>query len=818
MLRSSTKIALIFTLLLLTACMHTETCRETSALNPETTPFLGIGYRIATGLDRITGIEIPHGILVAHMVSGSSAEKAGIKVNDIIIAYDSVRLENQKESEVLQAFSDYIKKRKSVGDEMTLRVIRTETAIEGTENEKSLAITNRADLENLLDDQKPGEIFNFSIKKEAHLIDIVAILGERESFTTETPPENSLLFPEYEKLSNPYSDLAKQLINEFDIENAYLDLLKRYDEDEREYDPFRLNLFRYIHRDPLRFLPVAEKVSWDLEALGKTNDLTAIIDYEAKLIDESPDDAGETIEFPTSKDPEVHLSFIRDIVLRALDLRNRAIETLDKDERKFLSENLPPFIDDGFESDSSDSKNKAEKIRKTLRLLEKINYGALLKSAKILSQLTDAEWLSDFERSMIDYPSPQPFIIEGVSGAVLFAEETEAGLIIIGGRTANRYESEAAVLIDLGGNDFYGGSPASATGDRPLSIIVDFSGNDEYSATKTFAEGAGILGTGILLDLEGDDIYHSISFSQGVGIAGIGILADRGGNDEYFGQEYNQGVGFWGMGLLFDSGGEDSYRSHLFAQGVGGPKGVGLLLDNSGDDSYYATGKEPSSYGTPGIFRGYSQGFGIGFRHHASGGIGILIDSAGHDRFRAGNFSQGGGYYFGLGILKNSGNEDDEYIASRYGQGFSAHSAAGILIDEGGNDHYSGSVGALQGAAWDMGIAALLDRSGNDTYESAGLFFSQGAAAHNGFSFFIDSAGEDRYLFEEEEKVSKNTYHGGYSLSFIIDDGGDVDSYNESRDGNDQIQLGGEYRIRADLDRTVEEMLQKNSLRHLRVE
>jgi hypothetical protein len=117
-----------------------------------------------------------------------------------------------------------------------------------------------------------------------------------------------------------------------------------------------------------------------------------------------------------------------------------------------------------------------------------------------------------------------------------------------------------------------------------------------------------------------------------------------------------------------------------------------------------------------------------------------------------------------------------------------------------------------------MGIAALLDRSGNDTYESAGLFFSQGAAAHNGFSFFIDSAGEDRYLFEEEEKVSKNTYHGGYSLSFIIDDGGDVDSYNESRDGNDQIQLGGEYRIRADLDRTVEEMLQKNSLRHLRVE
>ncbi|MEA3471207.1 MAG: PDZ domain-containing protein, partial [Thermodesulfobacteriota bacterium] len=759
-----------------------------------------------------------HGIRVAQVVSGSSAQKAGIKVDDIIIAYDSVRLENQKEGELLQSFSSYIKKEKSVGEDITLRVIRTETAIEGNKDEKSLAITNRADLESLLDDQKPGEILDFRVKKEAHLMEIVATLGEKESFTAEAPPENSLLFPEYEALSDPYSDMARQLIDEFDIGNAYLDLLKRYDEDELEYDAFRLNLFRYIHRDPLRFLSVAETVSGELEVLGKKNGLAAIIDYGAKLIDEPTEDTDETIEFPSSKDPDTHLSFIRDVVSNSVNLRNRAFETLEEGDKEFLSDNLPLFIDDGFESTSSDTDNNGEKTRKILQLLEKINYGTLLKSAKSLSQLANAEWLSDFETSMIDYCSPQPVTIQGVGGTILFAEETKAGLIIIGGRDANRYEREAAVLIDLGGNDFYGGNPASATGDRPLSIIIDFSGNDEYSATENFAEGAGILGTGILLDLVGNDTYHGVAFSQGVGIAGIGILADRGGNDEYFGQKYNQGVGFWGMGLLIDSEGEDSYRSHLFAQGVGGPRGIGLLLDNSGDDSYYATGKEPSSYGTPGIFRGYSQGFGIGFRHHASGGIGMVIDSAGHDRFRAGNFSQGGGYYFGLGILRNSGNEDDEYIASHYGQGFSAHSAAGILIDEGGSDHYSGHVGALQGAAWDLGIAALIDRSGNDTYESAGLFFSQGAAAHNGFSFFIDMAGEDRYLFEEEEKVSKNTYHGGYSLSFVIDSGGDPDFYNESREGNNLIRLDGEYGIRADLDKTVAEMLQKNSFRYLMVE
>ncbi len=817
MLKPLLRTVLIIFLFLLTACVQLETVRDIGEVQSKTQPFLGIGYRIATGLEGMTGVETPHGIGVARVVSGSSAEKAGIRVDDIIIGYDSISLERQKENEVLQAFSDYIKEKKAVGDEMTLRIIRTETVIEGKSNETDLSIANLADLERLLEDQKPGEVIDFSVEKKVHLIDIVATLGERELFTAEPPPENSLLFPEYETLTDPYSDLAKELIAAFDIEDAYQDILKRYGDDELEYDAFRLNLFRYIHRDPLKFTPVAEKVSGELEAIGKENNLTAIIDYGAQLIDEPPFDAGETMEYPTSKEPEVHLSFIREIVLRALDLRNRAIETLNKEERDFLLKNLPSFIDDGFESDSSES-DQAEKIRKTLQLLEKINYGDLFKSAKILGQLSDTEWLSDFETAMVDYRSPQPVTVQGIGGTILVAEETEAGLVVVGGRDENRYEREATVLIDLGGNDFYGGNPASATGDRPLSIIVDFSGNDEYSATENFAEGAGILGTGILLDMAGDDIYHGTAFSQGVGIAGIGILADRGGNDEYFGQEYNQGAGFWGMGFLLDSGGKDSYRSHLFAQGVGGPKGLGLLLDNSGDDSYYATGKEPSSYGTPGIFRGYSQGFGIGYRHHASGGIGILIDSEGCDRFRAGNFSQGGGYYFGLGILRNSGNGDDEYIASRYGQGFSAHSAAGILIEGGGDDHYSGHVGALQGAAWDLGIAALVDRSGNDTYESDGLFFSQGAAAHNGFSYLIDGRGEDIYRFEEEGKVSKNTYHGGYSLSFVIDSGGNADFYNESRDGNNRIHLEGEYGIRSDLDRTVEEIVQEKSFRNLMVE
>ena len=36
-----------------------------------------------------------------------------------------------------------------------------------------------------------------------------------------------------------------------------------------------------------------------------------------------------------------------------------------------------------------------------------------------------------------------------------------------------------------------------------------------------------------------------------------------------------------------------------------------------------------------------------------SGGVALLYDGGGKDRYEAGNFSQGGGYYFGIGMLSS---------------------------------------------------------------------------------------------------------------------------------------------------------------------
>jgi hypothetical protein len=522
--------------------------------------------------------------------------------------------------------------------------------------------------------------------------------------------------------------------------------------------------------------------------------------------------------FPASLDPEAQIQYILNTTGESLRHRDLAFSAMDASDREFLARNLEAFVADLIASSSEKREisapaenvykgrsggSEAPKMNRDLRMMQlahDIDFQALLKSAALLAALGHPPFLSALEASLAGLPPRPDFRVKGIGGPVLYFEETPLGRIAIGGEGANYYSLDAAVIIDLGGDDVYadaGGAKGSAA---PVTVVIDLGGDDQYAATAFVSQGSGFMGTAILIDKSGDDTYTGAPLSQGAGVMGVGILVDYDGDDRYFGQELAQGIGFWGFGLLLDTGGADRYHSHLFAQGVGGPKGVGLLVDIKGPDAYLATGKHRGTYGSKGIFSGFSQGFGFGFRGYTSGGIGVLIDAEGQDKFRAGNFSQGGGYFFGLGILKNAGREDDVYLGSRYGQGFSAHSAMGILIDDGGNDRYSGQVGALQGAAWDKGAAALIDKSGDDLYDTELQFFSQGAAAHNGFSLFLDQSGTDRYRFQDGDKIGGNHYHGGISLSFFIDSGGGEDQYNGSLGKNGATSLSGEYGIMADLD------------------
>jgi len=365
--------------------------------------------------------------------------------------------------------------------------------------------------------------------------------------------------------------------------------------------------------------------------------------------------------------------------------------------------------------------------------------------------------------------------------------------VVVGGPGPNRYSmSNLGAVYDVGGDDRYEYGGMGPDGAISLRLVVDLAGNDVHEATADFEGPAtGVFGLSLLDDRAGDDTYRSAkAFSIGAGLVGVGILLDHAGNDTYENRGadagWSMGVGFWGAGLLIDRKGNDVYRGEKLAEGVGGPRGFGAILDAQGRDLYVANGPAfGSAYDTPAVYLGMSQGFGIGVRGYAAGGVGAIYDLQGNDRYEAGEFSQAGGYYWGLGILHDA-QGNDLYYGNRYGQAFAAHQAVGVLIDDEGDDTYWSMTAASQGGTWDESIGLLLDRKGNDAYRCDGL--GQGAASMQAIGLLIDLEGDDRYSAGKgatQGQSGGNNYHYDatkiFSFSGLFDLGGGHDSYTSGR-------------------------------------
>ena len=171
----------------------------------------------------------------------------------------------------------------------------------------------------------------------------------------------------------------------------------------------------------------------------------------------------------------------------------------------------------------------------------------------------------------------------------------------------------------------------------------------------------------------------------------------------------------------------DEYRCFMQAQGFGGVRGCGVLVDREGDDIYDANDKD-IRYPSPQDAKhntSLAQGFAFGLRDHPgagnslAGGVGILVDGKGNDRYSCGVFGQGVSYWYGLGMLIDM-EGDDEYTGIWYCQGSGAHYGVGAIVDMAGNDKYLTKLTMGQGAGHDYSTAWFHDASGNDTYECPG--------------------------------------------------------------------------------------------------
>ncbi|MEQ8234170.1 MAG: PDZ domain-containing protein [Gammaproteobacteria bacterium] len=230
--------------------------------------------------------------------------------------------------------------------------------------------------------------------------------------------------------------------------------------------------------------------------------------------------------------------------------------------------------------------------------------------------------------------APPAALAARVQGDVLAWAALAEGFVVVGGDGANSYDMDGLyAVIDSGGDDTYRWSAALPL---PLQLIDDRGGDDRYLAERG-GPAAGLLGVAVLRDAGGDDHYESTLGGCGAGVFGFGLLIDAAGSDRYACARWSTGAGLYGGGALLDAGdAADLYLGELLVQGIGGPAGVGLLIDAGGDDFYRANGPVPSAYATPGVFLGLAQGVGYGLRPHDHGGLGVLRDLGGNDRYEAG--------------------------------------------------------------------------------------------------------------------------------------------------------------------------------------
>ncbi len=465
---------------------------------------------------------------------------------------------------------------------------------------------------------------------------------------------------------------------------------------------------------------------------------------------------------------------------------------------------------------------------------KEVDLQACAEAALWMSSCIEADFLRRLAEEAAEFEAPSPEDLPAwVEGEVLFLAPSDVGTIIVGGPGPNRYtDPDAVFLLDVGGDDVYVTEGTS----RPLSVWADLSGDDLYLAEGVGGPAAGVFGVNLLMDLEGDDRYIQganlpegdvrqrladqleergfldpgqfwggrerpldSGFAFGAGLYGIGLLFDRGGDDLYVAEKWALGAALGrGVGVLADEGGEDIYVSAALAQGVGVNKGMGMLLDRGdGDDVHQCWGvfrfaNEPQ-VGEPG-FLSFGLGAGSSWRvgsldpgyrdtPTAPGGIGILVNGGGDDRYIGANASLGSGYGGGMGALVDRGGNDHyraligdmtgrekaARIAGAHTMGEGSHLGQGLLLDHAGDDLYEGAWQS-GGYGWDGGIGFLVDLAGDDRYRGAKssygqtLPFAVGSAGAQGFGVLIDLGGKDAWSKECRELADASDFKAQYPV------------------------------------------------------
>jgi hypothetical protein len=685
-------------------------------------PYLGV-YLASKKIEQtVPGCKENVFIQVAGVIPGTPAEEAGLRENDMIISFnEDLTCTDDKNSvkNTPESFRRLIEKQ-AIGSTVKMDILRGTDKLSLTAKLREMPVRFRP---------------------EAEHETIGACHGNPSAMENALRSRNAL---------QAFEEIIKDL-----------DLRSNASHDpgvssERKSDALQLGEVTYLMRHPLAAGAVANELSRRLAASIDNKDwrIGDLIRSSAHLLD---------IDLPPS-DSHVDATFPE--LLRILELTKerteKVLSALTKEERDLLlGKALNPWDDDQW------NRIVAISLKTDRREL-------FLAFAPLLSFLS-RENLSALKEDLVRR-------FGHIKKPILYEAVTPIGKVMVGGAGPNTYREDAALILDLGGDDLYLNNAGGTRPGVPVALVIDWGGNDRYISAENFSQGAGVLGAGILIDLGGDDTFVSLDGSQGTGLWGLGLLYHGDGNGIYKARTLSQGVGQMGLGIILNRAGDDIYLCSDQGQALGLFGGAGVLIDGAGRDFYQLGGVKPDFRDPAKATVSMGQGFGLGIRpkdgiRGVPGGIGILIDANGDDTYIADYFAQGAAYYYGLGIL-NDMSGDDRYMAGRYAQGAGIHSAVGVLVDHKGNDSYHASIGVAQALGHDYGVGFLEDDQGDDIYWGGSLV--QGAATNGSLGIFMDLQGHDRLEFVEQGQAFAVEAD---SMGIMIKRGAADDSMGSDKDG-----------------------------------
>ena len=205
------------------------------------------------GMDKEQG-----GIKINSVSPASPAEQGGLKTGDIVVSYDGNTFLGEQ-TKYHEKMAEYIKAVGS-GGIVSLNVLRAADDIDLMINDKK-ELTESDKVTDIINNLKVGDLMRAGITRSVRNLALRITLGTRMASGGKSdiePEPNDQIHPELVDYTTSIEILAKRIISDTGITDKYEDLLKRYSDDQKGADDFRLCDMRYLQRDPFKIPKICD--------------------------------------------------------------------------------------------------------------------------------------------------------------------------------------------------------------------------------------------------------------------------------------------------------------------------------------------------------------------------------------------------------------------------------------------------------------------------------------------------------------------------------------------------------------------------------